>query len=173
MPRRHKYLWSISAVASVVSVLLLFILDTRQDRLSVMSADPGISIASIMYTLGTNHVYYYGDAFDRILDTAITRCKTSESNTVIWLRFEHPDYGIIPPMTPGAPRRPLAPFRAELIETNGTRAALRPMNPRLQSFRGKFLIMAWEVPGTLDSHSGSRIDICATNGTGSATLQIQ
>jgi hypothetical protein len=182
MPTHHKAIWIAGSIVAFVCVWLAFFSGSRKPRPAIVSYNSNISISSIICTLGTNHVYYYGDAFDQILDPVITRlsdsnayrlrCETTASNTVIWLRFVHPDYGITPPIAPGTWRDLPSPFRAELINTNGTKIPLNALGPRLQHFRRKFLVLAWEFPGFLEAHSGSTIQIQATNGTGTTTLRI-
>jgi hypothetical protein len=150
--------------------------------LTIVSSGPDVRVVSIICTFGTNHVYYYGDGMDQIMDPITTRlgdtnayrlrCATDQPSTVVWVRFTHLDYGVIPPRTsPAMP--PIIPprFRASLTEGSGATTNLE-LESTLQHFRRQFYVAAWALPGPLDAHQGGTIRIEFTKGTEAVTLRI-
>lgn len=169
------------AVIVIAAFLVLFlILHSARMPLAIVSSDPNIQVSSVVCTFGTNHVYYHGDTWDKIMDPLITRlndtnayrlrCNTDDQSTVIWVRFVHPDYGIIPAQTPprGHPMR----FHAKLTDTNGVVTPLQSVNASMQHYRRRFYVTGWAVPGKLETHQGSVIRIESTNGAEAVTLRV-
>ncbi len=162
------------------SIVLLAGFRSARTPLVIVSSDPNVNVSSVVCTFGTNHVYYWGGAVDRLMDPLVTRlsdrnanrmwCRTREGTTVVWVRFVHPDYGIAPPQRPRI--APPGPFRAQLIGTNGAVTPLETVDALMQSYRHRFLVMGWEIAGQLEAHRGSQIRIEATNGIGSVTFRV-
>jgi hypothetical protein len=133
----------------------------------------------VLCTFGTNHVCYHGDVADKVMDPLISRLhdtnvnrlhsSTLERSTVVWVGFSHPDFGVIPLQ---APPKPLLPYRAELIETNGTVTRLKAVSASMQHYRRKELVVGWEIAVGLEAHRGSMMHIEATNGIGSISLRV-
>jgi hypothetical protein len=96
------------------------------------------------------------------------RCSTESQATVVWVRFVHPDYGIIPPLLTGPPER----FRAELTDSNGTTIPLQSVRVRMQSYQRGFYVAGWSVPGALETYRGNLIRISSTNGNEAVTLRV-
>jgi len=146
----------------------------------VVSSDPNIKVCSIVCTFGTNHVYYYGDSVDRLMDPLTTRfrdkdasrlrCSTPENSTVVWVRFVHPSYGV--PRFRGSTVVPSTTFRAQMVDTNGAVILLQALDTLRQDFHSQSLIMGWEVAGKLEAHQGSTIRIEGTNGIGPIILRV-
>lgn len=176
----HRKVWIAGAMLPLVCMFLFMAFRPTRMPLVVMSSDPNIHVSSVVCTVGTNHTYYYGDGMDRLMDPVIRRledtnanrlrCSTSENSTIVWLRFDHPDYGVVP--LRGRPVGRLEPFRAQLIDTNGAVVPLQPVEVRMQHFQRRFVVMGWEVAGQLEGHRGSTIRIEATNRTGEVTLKV-
>jgi hypothetical protein len=152
-----------------------------------VSSDKKFDI-SVMCTFGTNHVYYYGDAVDRLFDPAIRRwsntnayrlrCQTDEPTTVVWVRLEHPDFAKPPPpvATPTGPVRwPTVgahrQFRARLMDA-GAAETILDLKGSLQHYKGGYYVGGWLLSGSLKDHRGNVLHIESTNGTEVVTFRI-
>jgi hypothetical protein len=177
----HRKLWIVGAMVVLACIFLLLAFIRTRMPLVAISSDPNIHVSSVVCTVGTNHVYYHGDGMDRLMDPLISRlsdpnayrlrCATTGSNTIVWVRFDHPDYGVIPAQGPPVPP-PVAPFRAQLIDTTGSVVPLSSVDVRLQHYRRRFLVMGWEIAGQLKDHRGSTLLIEAKNGTGAVSFKV-
>jgi len=174
-----KFRALVFVVLTVLAVGLILIYRRAQMPLAIVSSNPKMQVSTVC-TFGTNHVYYYGNIGNQIMDPLETRlsntnanrlrCNTDAPSTVIWARFLDADYGIIPPQKPpsGIPMR----FQARLTDSNGAVMMLPAVNARMQHYQRKFYVMGWTVPGVLEAHRGSLIRIESTNGTEAVTLRV-
>jgi hypothetical protein len=187
--RRYWKVCCLVLAAATVIVVIVFFRRPVSSSLSVVSANPQFRVLSCC-TVGTNHVYYYGDYMDRVLEPFIRglrlkpqsvrmRYDTTTQTTMIWVRFQHPDYGKVPPnrtmATPTGPVRtfvgPPPQFRARWIDQHGLTTNL-DQKESFQSFHGKYCIGGWLLSGTLEDHHGSELHIASTNGTEVVTLRV-
>ena len=159
--------------------------------LVVISSAPRIDLSSVVCTAGPKHEYYYGNVFTRLMDPLLRRlnpnaCRLSWTtyNTVVWCRFDHLDFGVLPTSRPlfGLDIPSISAhlldtngtviLYAQLIDANGAVSRLQRVSARILDRRRKYLVNAWEVPGQLEAHRGSTIRIEANNGIGTVILKV-
>jgi hypothetical protein len=182
-PLRARYVLLLIPVA-----VLLCLLFSRSPSspLVIVSSNANFGI-SAKCTFGTNHVYYYGDSVDRILDPAIRRWSdtnayrirlySDQPSTVIWVRLDHPDYAKPPPLVVtaiGPVRMPSGgqpQWRARLINGVGSETVLERKGS-LQHYKGGYYVGGWLLPGSLEDHRGSVLHIESTNGMEVVTFRL-
>ena len=167
--RQRLLLLSLLAVVAV-ALLVLFVL--RQSALPVLASDPNFGVTTTI-TVGTNHVYYYGDTIQSIFDPVITRLsdtnayrlrkETSQPSTMIWIRLKHPDFRLGPSVLIPGPSGPVrknldrAPaFRAILKDPTGKETVLE-RSPALHHFKQKVVVGGYLLPGPLDPWRGGTL----------------
>jgi hypothetical protein len=104
--------------------------------------------------------------------TDCARGKTRERSTVVWIRWDHPDYGLVPVQTDSRPQPVQPPFRAQLINASGMSVPLKSV-ANLQHYRDKFVVIGWGIAQSLEDHKGSTIRIEALNGEEAALLMVR
>ena len=177
-------------VLVTIAVATLFVLLPRpgSSPLVVMSFDKKFGVSTLC-TFGTNHVYYYGDSLDRVFDPAFRRWKLVETNayrlryqsdhpaTVVWVRFDHPDYAKQPPLvaTPAGPVRLPAGgqphFRARLINKAGAETVLDQVGS-MQHYKRGFYVEGWLLRGSLEDHRDDLLLIDSTNNMEVVTFRV-
>lgn len=183
-PLRSRYLLLLIPVLAIVASLLFLFL--RSSPLVTISSNAQFGITATC-TFGTNHVYYYGDPVDRVLDPIIRRgsntnayrlrVQTTEVTTVVWVRLENPSFANPPPLVASATglvRMPtpdaLRQFQARLIEVGGD--SLLDLKSSLQHYKGSYCVGGWLLPRSLQAHRDSVLRIESTNGAEIVTLRI-
>ena len=185
--------WRISYVLLLLALLAVVVLSLLLSRppsspLVVVFSDTKFRISS-RCTFGTNHVSYYGDPVDRILDSALRRWSDTDAwqrlryqsdqpCTVVWVRFDHPDYAK-PPMvlvaTPFGPvREPVLSrqeFRARLVKPTGGEIVLDPVGS-MEHYKRAFHVVGWRLTGSLEDHHGDRLCIESTNNLEVVTFRL-
>jgi hypothetical protein len=183
--RRRLYFFAVAAFTGVA--LLLFIFFRRSDALPVLTSNPDFGIQTTI-TVGTNHVYHYGDAIDHVFDPVITRLSDTNANrlrhetpqpsTMLWIRLKHPDFGTGPTALLATPTGPvrvslgrIADFRAILKNAAGAETILE-RSPVSQHFKQKIIIGGYLLPGPLDLYHGGTLLLQSTNREDVATFRI-
>lgn len=181
--RRLRFL-VLLAVAAIV-LLVPFVL--RRSALPVLAFDPNFRITTTI-TLGTNHVYYYGDAVQRVFDPIITRLnntnayrlrqETPQPSTVIWIRLKHPDFrqgpSVLVPTPTGPVRKNLGgppTFRAVLKDPAGKETILE-WTAALHHFKQRIVVGGYLLPDSLDALRGHTLLLESTNREAIATFRI-
>ncbi len=135
----------VAAILLALLGLLVFqLLRPAKLPLTIVSFDPQMRI-SARCTVGTNHAYHIGglwgwDPFPRKETTVpqgdanFLRCSTDEQSTVIWVRFDHPGFGVASsPRVIGSGRRRTELFRAQLTRSNGETVALAQIGTSIKT----------------------------------------
>jgi hypothetical protein len=147
MRLQHRNVFVVAAILGLVCVFLFMGTRTVRAPLVAMPTTSPIQLSSLDVTVGTNHSYYHG-ASSELLDSLAARLTrstgnrlrwaTSESATVVWMRFQHRDFGVMP--LRGQPPHHTR-FSAQLIEPSGVVAPLRIISTSAHYVVGTFLII--------------------------------
>ena len=173
------------AISAGIAVVVLFSL-RRSEALPVLVSNPKFAIETTI-TFGTNHVYYYGDAVQRVFDPVITRVsdtnayrlrhQTTQASTLIWIRLKHSDFSATPALiaTPSGPvRKPVGripEFRAVLKDPTGGETVLE-RSEVVQQFKQAVIIGGYLLPKPLHTYRGGTLRLESGDREEIATFRI-
>ena len=181
---------SLLAVAALGLLLGIWLLVGQQSRFKVVSYGPGVTRASARCSFGTNHVFFVGTLWDKLVGpleaTLNPRAKralefgTEAPATMLWISYVHPENGY--PVgfakgrvTAGAPLP--AVFRPPTLRAQWVTAA-GDTNDLVQRTCGRhypqnLCYSAWIIPGRIEDQSGGRIRLEFTNGVEVAVFRLR
>ncbi len=164
--------WFSFLMALLLGAVLISVLRPPRMPLDVLSSEPGRQVKLVACTFGTNHLYYFGGAWDRLVDPILIRlvgptvfrlpCATETPSTVVWVRFGSPEFRFQTNYS--------EMFRAEIEDTNGVVSVLKAGSRMM--FANDQYIIGWPLSGELASHRGDVIRVRSTNGNGAATFRV-
>src|SRR5512136_3042973 len=92
----RRQLWIAGGILLAACFALWMAFRPERPALAVVSTGPNIKVPSVVCTFGTNHMYYYGGAVDRLIDSLIPsrreknaawlRWHSARDSTVVWVR---------------------------------------------------------------------------------------